>query len=216
MVPSVLEFGRRQLHPEDISGNLVVEVGAQNVNGSLRPIIEGYGPKRYVGVDIEAGPGVDEVCNAEVLVGHFGLEQVDLLVSTELIEHVRNWRIVLSNFKQVLRPGGVLLITTRSAGFHFHGYPFDFWRYELSDMERIFCDFEIEALETDPGPPGVFIKARKPLQGFTETDGSSVCLYSMIRERRCRDVTELDILRWKVRDYFRTQMKLVRKWIGKI
>lgn len=210
MLPSVLEFARGQLRRDEIEGCFVMEVGAQNINGSVRSIIEAFWPRQYIGVDIAPGPGVDEVCNAEDLVMRFGHERIDLLVSTELIEHVRKWKLVISNFKQVLRPGGTLLVTTRSHGFHFHGYPFDFWRYEASDMRSIFADFEIQSIEVDPGAPGVFVKAKKPMHGFREVNTEAIALYSMIRGRRIREVRDLDILRWKLRDYWRTQVRVAR------
>ena len=58
---------------------------------------------------------------------------------------------------------GVLLITTRSPGFKYHGYPFDYWRYTPEDMTRLLRDFEIEDLQNDPLAPGVFVKARRPV-----------------------------------------------------
>ncbi|HEV3409478.1 MAG TPA: methyltransferase domain-containing protein, partial [Chthoniobacterales bacterium] len=146
---SCLEFTRANLRPEEIQGRAVIEVGAFDVNGSVRPIISALGPASYLGVDLQAGPGVDEICDATRLVARFGPESFDVLVSTELLEHVRDWRCVISQFKQVLKAGGLLLITTRSRGFGYHAYPHDFWRYEPADMRAIFADFELEVIEPD-------------------------------------------------------------------
>lgn len=186
------------INQEDVNFKKVIEVGSYNVNGSLRSYIEGYFPKNYVGVDIQEGPGVDKVCSANELIDHFGVNSYDMLISTEMLEHVRDWRTVISNFKNILVPQGVLLLTTRSKGFNFHGYPFDFWRYEKSDMEAVFSDFIIESLENDTEIPGVFLRARKPVN-FVEKDLSDYHLYSIIKGRRVLNITDNDFARARIK-----------------
>jgi len=182
----------------------VLEVGALNVNGSLRSFAESLRPREYVGVDLEIGPGVEESCDAARLVARFGRSSFDVVISTELLEHIKDWRSVVSNLKQALAPGGILLLTTRSKGYPYHDAPSDFWRFELEDMKVIFNDLRIEALEPDPEAPGVFLKARKPLS-FKEADISKYQLYSMIKWKRVTGVTNLDVwsygFRYLVRHY---------------
>jgi SAM-dependent methyltransferase len=128
------------------------------------------------------------------LTSHLGPESFDLVLCTEVMEHVRNWRTAVSNLKGVLKRGGTLLLTTRSRPFRYHGYPYDFWRYEISDMATVFADFKIDVLEPDPSAyPGVLLKARKPLV-FAERDLRDVSLYSVVRRRRCRDWRRTDVL----------------------
>lgn len=188
-----VDFGQVNLQKEDVCGKGVIEIGAMDVNGSLRPHVESLGPSRYIGVDIQAGPGVDVICDAESLLAVFGPESFELVISTELLEHVRDWRRVVSVMKKLLKSEGLLLITTRSKGFPYHGYPYDFWRYELSDMRVIFADFTIGALQSDPEDPGVFIKARKP-RPFKERDISDIELFSVVREERCRDIADGELV----------------------
>lgn len=181
--PSGIVFGVTSLPAAEVANKRVLEVGALNVNGGLRDILSTFGPSEYLGVDIGPGPGVDEVCDVSELVARFGEESFEIVVSTELLEHVEQWRKAVSNLKRVLRQGGTLLITTRSPGFKYHGYPNDFWRYRIEDMERIFEDFEILSLTPDPEAPGVFLKARKPTD-FRETNLEEIELYSVITGRR--------------------------------
>jgi SAM-dependent methyltransferase len=199
-----LDFGRKNLTKDEVKGKRVIEIGAVDINGSLRPHVESLEPEKYVGVDLEAGPGVDEICNVYDLVDRFGPESFDVAISSEMIEHVHDWRRAFSQIKKILKPGGVVLITTRSIGFPYHDYPFDYWRYEIDDMKAIFSDMEIIALETDDQAPGVLVKARKPSESFEEKDLSEHALYSMVTLQRSRSIefTRLEYMRLRLRNSF--------------
>lgn len=155
---SVMDFGRAMLN--ETAGKQVLEVGSYNVNGTIRDIVEPFGPKSYIGVDINEGPGVDSVCSAIELKDRFGSEAFDLVVSTEMLEHAQDWQAAINNMKSVLRIGGSLLLTTRSVGFPYHNPP-DYWRFELDHMRKIFSDFEMAVLQSDPQVPGVLFYGRK-------------------------------------------------------
>ena len=197
--PACIDFGARVVNAEDVRGKRVIEVGSMNVNGSLRATIEALGPAKYVGVDLGEGPGVDEVCPAEALEARFGEASFDLVVCTEMLEHVREWRVAVTNLKHLVAPGGVLLITTRSKGFPYHEYPYDYWRFEPDDMRAIFTDFAIEALERDTYMPGVFMKARRKDPNAPEPDLAHYKLYAIVAARRCKHITGIDLALFRVR-----------------
>lgn len=185
---SCVIFGAKNLLAEEIKGKKVLEVGACDYANSLRLIVEAYHPAEYVGVDMKKGPGVDVVCNAENLVERFGNDSFDVVISTGTLEHVRDWKKVLSNIKNVCKPGGIILITAPSKGFPYHAYPYDFWRYELEDAKNIFSDFEILVIEDDFQAPGILLKVKKPGK-FTEKDLSGYKMYSIIENERTNKVT---------------------------
>lgn len=79
------------------------------MDGSVRPLIERFrDPEEYIGVDIEGGKFVDIVLPAEKLVKNFGENSFDVVISTETLEHVRDWRTVIKNMKLILKPGGYI------------------------------------------------------------------------------------------------------------
>jgi predicted O-methyltransferase YrrM len=163
--PASIAFGRSRLRAEDVAGKAVLEVGALDVNGSVRPVVEALRPETYVGVDLRPGPGVDEICAAERLVDRFGPESFDVVVATDVLEHIDDWRTAIRSLKTVLRPGGVALVTTCSPGLPYHAYPDDYWRFEPELLERVFADFDVEALEHASAMLGVFVVARKRANG---------------------------------------------------
>lgn len=187
-------FGSLNLTRIDVEGKRIIDIGSYDFNGSLRPIVEFLNPLEYVGIDIQEGPGVDMVCSAEDVLKYFGPESFDIVISTEMIEHVKDWKTVLSNFKNICKVGGIIIITTRSYGYPYHPHP-DFWRFQKEDMENIFSDCEIVAMETDKEFPGVLIKVIKPFN-FVENDLTDYKLYNIITDKRVAEINENDFKKW--------------------
>lgn len=161
MHASVLQYLRTHIEEKDIREKGVIEVGSYDVNGSPRSIVLSLHPKTYLGIDQQKGPGVDQVVNAGDLAKVFGSESFDVVLSTEMLEHALDWKTVVSNMKALTKFDGLLIVTARSPGFPYHGFPEDHWRFTLEDFGRIFGDMEIIDLSSDPDYPGVFMKARK-------------------------------------------------------
>lgn len=213
-----LQFVQAHLTATAVRGRRVLEVGARNVNGSARRLVESFQPSEYLGVDIAPGPGVDQICDIGGLVERFGAGRFDVVVCTEVLEHVRDWRGAVGNLKGVLATGGTLLATTRSIGFRYHGYPFDFWRYQPEDIAILFADMAIGGIESDPIAPGVFFTARKP-HGFTEARLDGYRLHSVVRGRRCASVSSAQLalflhVKRPVTRFFARQLRSIRKRIN--
>lgn len=172
-----MSFLRASLRAEDVHGKKVIEFGSKDINGSPREVIEPLKPSEYTGVDIQPGPGVDLICDVCSLGSTFP-SVFDVVICTEVLEHVEDWRGAVSTIKTVCVPGGIVIVTTRSQGFKKHDYPGDYWRYSVADMQAIFSDFAVMTLleDTDIHFPGVFLKAVKPDE-WRETGLSSVDLF---------------------------------------
>ncbi len=187
----MLEFFIDNIKDEDFNSKRIVEVGSKYVNGSIQPIIKKYyHPKEYFGVDISPGKMVDLVLSVEELPNYFGADSFDTVISTEMIEHIKDWRLAINAMKTILKPNGTIFLTTRSKGFGYHGYHYDFWRYEVEDLEKIFSDFKIISLKKDKNAPGVFLKAQKNRTSGTK-DLSSIELYSMILGKRINRIVDV-------------------------
>jgi SAM-dependent methyltransferase len=169
MHPSVIDFAKQVLTEEIVVGATVLEVGSLDVNGSVRSYVQSLCPEMYVGVDMQEGPGVDLTVDCERLVEEMGGDAWDLVISTEMLEHVEDWRTCIRQMAWAVAPGGLLLLTTRSPGFPYHPFPIDKWRFTLADMKLIMdaLKLEIVALEDDPSMPGVFVLARKSFKLHT-------------------------------------------------
>ena len=163
MHSSVMAWAREALTRDDVAGARVLEVGSRSVNGSVWPVIRVLGPASYVGVDKIPGRGVNRVVDVADLVDRFGVEAFDLVVSTEMLEHVEDWRVAVRQMAAVTRLGGLVVITTRSEGFPYHEHPVDRWRFSVEQMARIVDAVGCAVVDLCPDPeyPGVFVKARR-------------------------------------------------------
>ena len=103
----------------------VIEIGSQDVNGSLREVC----PKNYdyVGVDFVPGKGVDIVLKDPYTLP-FEDEQADIILSSACFEHSEMFWLVFLEVLRVLKPKGLFYLNVPSNGM-FHRYPVDCWRF---------------------------------------------------------------------------------------
>ena len=103
----------------------VIEIGSQDVNGSLREVCpEGF---EYLGLDFQEAKGVDVVLTDPY---EFPLESnsVDIVLSSSCFEHSEMFWLVFLEILRVLKPKGLFYLNAPSAG-SFHRYPVDCWRF---------------------------------------------------------------------------------------
>lgn len=104
---------------------LIVEIGSQNVNGSLRDVCPKYA--NYLGVDFVAGNGVDLVLQDPYQLP-FEDNSVDIVVSSSCFEHAEMFWLLFLEVIRILKPHGIFYLNAPSNG-SFHRYPVDCWRF---------------------------------------------------------------------------------------
>jgi SAM-dependent methyltransferase len=109
----------------DGMGKTIVDVGAQNVNGSLRDLAPPTA--RYLGLDFSPGHGVD-IVSSDPYQLPFESESVDVVVSSSCFEHVEFFWLMFNEILRVLKPDGLFYLNAPSNG-EFHRYPVDCWRF---------------------------------------------------------------------------------------
>lgn len=106
-------------------GLTIVDIGAQDVNGSLRSVApEG---NTYIGVDMISGNGVDIVISDPYTLP-FSNNSVDIVVCSSCFEHCEFFWIVFNEIQRILKDTGLFYMNVPSNGL-FHRYPVDCWRF---------------------------------------------------------------------------------------
>lgn len=162
----------------DATGLKIVDIGAQDVNGSLRSIA----PLKndYIGVDFDTGKGVDVILT-DPYVLPFEDSSVDVIVSSSCYEHCEFFWLSFNEALRILKPTGLLYINIPSNG-PFHRYPVDCWRFYPDSGIALQnwgnrSGFECKLLESFIGVRkndywhdfiGIFIKDKQHASKFTK------------------------------------------------
>ncbi len=104
----------------------VLDIGSMDVNGSYRQIFSD--PRfDYVGLDLEAGPGVDVVVEDPYTLP-FDADSFDLVISGQAFEHAEFFWQLFAEMVRVTNSKGFLFLLAPSAG-PIHRYPVDCYRF---------------------------------------------------------------------------------------
>jgi SAM-dependent methyltransferase len=127
-LPLVLEQLSRELRVPP--GGRVLDYGCAD-----KPYRRFFGPDvEFVGADL---PGNAEADVAILDDGTLPVEDdsFDAVLSTQVLEHVTDPQVYLSECFRVLRPGGRLLLSTHGL-MVYHPDPVDYWRWTCAGLER--------------------------------------------------------------------------------
>ena len=103
----------------------VIEIGSQDVNGSLRSVTPSH--FEYIGVDFVEAKGVDIVLTDPYALP-FPDNSADIILSSSCLEHSEMFWLAFLEMMRVLKPSGLLYINVPSNG-DFHRFPVDCWRF---------------------------------------------------------------------------------------
>jgi len=103
----------------------VVEIGAQDVNGSVRDFTPSH--FEYIGVDFIEAKGVDIVLTDPYKLP-FDDGSLDVVISSSCFEHSEFFWLLFMECMRVLKPKGLFYLNVPSNA-DFHRFPVDCWRF---------------------------------------------------------------------------------------
>ncbi len=141
-----------------------LDFGSLDVNGNNNYLFDKL--SSGMGIDIVSGDNVDIICKSHKLElnkqyqnRHEIRYTPGTIISTQMLEHDKYWKLSLINMHKLLRPGGLLLLTWAAPGFGRHSAYEGKYKlvepehyYELSendfrtvlDCDKFFSEYEFE------------------------------------------------------------------------
>jgi SAM-dependent methyltransferase len=155
--PVVLEFARDVAENFEIAEPLV-ELGSRAAEGQedIADVRGIFRAAEHIGCDIQPGPGVDRIEDIHQLT--FADNSVGTVIALETLEHVADPLRAMEEIHRVLRPGGMVAITSLMF-FPIHAHPWDYWRFTPEGFDLVLRPFEsrlVMAVGWELMPEGVF------------------------------------------------------------
>lgn len=106
------------------------------------------GVKKYTAVDIGDNPLADiQITPGEKL--PFGSGEFDIILSSQVLEHVQEVDQYMAECNRVLKTGGTLLLSTHGT-WQFHAAPYDFNRWTIMGLKHLMNKSGFEVLNSIP------------------------------------------------------------------
>lgn len=135
-------------------------------------------------IDVDPGPDVSIVADiqrCEVIPEN----SYDVIICTQVLEHVANPFLAVAELYRILKPGGRLLVTVPAA-YPYHAIPRDYWRFTPDSLQLLFGDlFEEVSIKgygnrlTVVAAYWFWMKDHLPRRALLENDPNSPALLAL-------------------------------------
>lgn len=134
---------------------VLVDYGCGNL--PYRPLFEPH-CGQYLAADLAGNADASLTIAAD---GSVPLESatVEIVLSSQVLEHVLDPGVYLAEAVRVLQPGGLLVLSTHGV-WHFHPDPTDHWRWTSDGLRRVVeqAGFEVIHWQGIMGPPATAVQ----------------------------------------------------------
>lgn len=148
----------------------ILEIGSRNVNGTIRPLFAGN--SEYIGIDRQAGPGVDIVSDLRDFTG----TDFDVVISMEAMEHDPRPECFIEGAERFLKPGGMLILTAAAPGRQPHncsGSPWDgiepYNNISPESLGKWLAGWQVIILEHNEEAADVYVAAIKEVKNVRDS-----------------------------------------------
>lgn len=140
---STLEAAIRQAG-QQVSADWLLDIGC-----GTKPYRRRLSARRYIGIDLPTyGPQAADIFGTALQLP-FRDASYDAVLCTQVLEHVPNPGRLLQEIARLLKPGGVLILTTpQTWGLHLE--PFDYFRYTRYGLETLAADAGLDVQSVRP------------------------------------------------------------------
>lgn len=131
----VMTISQTLLLPEPVYEFGSFQVEGQEDFANLRLLFPG---RKYFGCDMRPGKGVDLILDLHNI--ELSDETAGTVLMIDTLEHVEFCRKAVSEVYRILKPGGILIITSVMK-FPIHEYPNDYWRFTPEGFRSLLNQF---------------------------------------------------------------------------
>ena len=132
----------------DKLGDDVLEVGSRmTIPNAWWIINRDLAKGQWLGIDMQEGPGVDQVVDIHSPPAEWSGRFSGVLCS-EVLEHVARPWLALPKLHSIIQPGGWIVVTTLTS-FPIHGFPDDYYRYTPSGLKLLLEDAGFKNVATE-------------------------------------------------------------------
>jgi hypothetical protein len=132
----------------DKLGDDVLEVGSRmTIPDAWWIINRDLAKGKWLGIDMQEGPGVDQVVDIHSPPAEWTGRFSGVLCS-EVLEHVARPWLALPKLREIMQPGGWMVVTTLTS-FPIHGFPDDYYRYTPSGLKLLLEDAGFKNVATE-------------------------------------------------------------------